>query len=48
MKSSKFRAKKILPHNFQEVLMKHEMKYEKNEIDIELIRNLIYLYAVNL
>lgn len=39
-------AKKTLPNNFQEVLITHEMKFEKEEISLDLIRKLIYLYSV--
>jgi hypothetical protein len=38
----------VLPVDFQEVLMMNEMKLEKEkEIQIDTIRNLIYLYSVN-
>lgn len=47
MKSS--RSKKrlvVLPKTFQEVLITNEIKYEKQDIDLELVRKLVYLYSV--
>jgi hypothetical protein len=38
----------VLPENFQETLIKHEMRYESDIIDVELIRNLVYLYTVKI
>lgn len=38
----------VLPEDFQETLIKHELKYEKGAIDIDLIRNLIYLFSVRI
>ncbi len=35
-----------LPPEYQEVLITHEMKLEKGELEIETIRNLVYLYSV--
>jgi hypothetical protein len=37
----------VLPAHYQETLLVHEMKYEKQEIDFQLIRNLVYLYSVS-
>jgi hypothetical protein len=48
MKSNRLKAKAALPESFQEVLITHEMKFEKNEINLDLIRKLIYLYSVNI
>jgi hypothetical protein len=43
------RGNKItLPPSFQEVLILHEMKFDKGDIDLDLIRKLIYLYSVRL
>ncbi len=46
MKASKLKSKSALPQNFQEVLITHEMQFEKEEINLDLIRKLIYLYSV--
>ena len=46
MKATRISKKKNLPHNFQEVLIIHEIKFEKGEIDLDLIRKLIYIYSV--
>jgi hypothetical protein len=46
MKANKLRSKKTLPDNFQEVLITHEMQFEKGIINLDIIRKLIYLYSV--
>jgi hypothetical protein len=50
VKKGKMRFKKKvkeLPHNYDEILLTHEVKFQKNEkVDIQLIRNLVYLYSV--
>jgi len=38
--------KLILPQNFQETVITHEMKFEKGDKTVNLIRNLLYLYSV--
>jgi hypothetical protein len=38
----------VLPENFQEILISHEIKFERGEIDILIIKKLIYLYSVNI
>jgi hypothetical protein len=48
MKTSKTKKRLvILPPDFQEVLIVHEMKFESEPINIDIIRKLIYLYSVN-
>ncbi len=49
MKASRGQKRRVLklPQDFQETLISHELKFEKNEIDIDLIRKLIYLFSVN-
>jgi hypothetical protein len=37
----------ILPPEYQEVLVTHEMKMENNNFEIETVRNLLYLYSVS-
>jgi hypothetical protein len=46
MQGLRIKVKKALPDNFQEVLMINEMKFENEQIDIDLIKKLIYLYSV--
>ncbi len=46
MQGFRIKVKKTLPENFQEVLMINEMKFESGDIDIEIIKKLIYLYSV--
>jgi hypothetical protein len=46
MQGYRIKAKKTLPNNYQEILMINEMKFEKGEIDIHLVKKLIYLYSV--
>lgn len=36
----------VLPQNFQETVITHEMKYDKGDKNVNLIRNLLYLYSV--
>jgi hypothetical protein len=49
MKTPKLKKRIIvLPPNYQETLIIHEMRYEKELLDIQLIRNLVYLYSVNI
>ena len=38
----------ILPSNFQELVILKEMKFNSAGLDIELIRELLYLYSVTL
>jgi hypothetical protein len=38
----------LLPTNFQEVVILREMKFEQGDRDLELIRELIFLYSVNI
>jgi len=38
--------KKNLPSDFHEVLLKHELQLNIGEININLIRKLLYLYSV--
>jgi hypothetical protein len=37
----------ILPPEYQEVLVTHEMKMENDNFEIETVRNLLYLYSVS-
>lgn len=37
-----------LPEDFQETLIRYELKYEKGAIDIDLIRKLIHMFSVNI
>jgi hypothetical protein len=47
MKKQKSKKRIVtLPPDFQEVLALHEIKYEKEKIDVDLLRKLIYLYSV--
>ena len=39
--------KLVLPSNFQETIATYEMKYEKGDKNINLVRNLLYLYSVH-
>jgi hypothetical protein len=38
----------ILPENFQEIVILKEMKFNNGDRDLELIRELLYLYSVKL
>ena len=42
------RRKIVLPTKFQESLIERQVRFEKGEISIELIRELLYLYSVSL
>ena len=47
MKTFKSKKKMVfLPPNYQEVLITHEIQYEKEKLNIDIIRKLIYLYSV--
>ena len=48
--NSKTKNKKkfiVLPEDYAEVLITHEMKFEKEPINLEIIRKLLYLYSVS-
>ncbi len=47
MKNNNKKTLIILPPEFQEVLITHEMKMETTPLEIETVRNLIYLYSVS-
>ena len=47
MKTEKIKKRVVvLPRDYQEVLITHEMFLDKEPIDINLIRKLVYLYSV--
>jgi hypothetical protein len=46
MNSSSKVMKLVLPPNFQETVIVHEMKFDKGDKNVNLIRNLLYLYSV--
>lgn len=47
MLKKKLKQKKIiLPSDFHEVLLKHEIQLNLGSITIDLIRKLLYLYSV--
>jgi hypothetical protein len=49
MKTEKIKKRiVVLPKDFQEVLITHEMIFEKQEINIDIIRKLVYLYSVKI
>ncbi len=37
-----------LPSEFQAVLISNEIQIEKGEINVDILRNLIYLYSVRI
>ena len=46
MNSSNKVMKLVLPTNFQETVITYEMKFEKGDKNVNLVRNLLYLYSV--
>jgi len=41
-----FKKTQKLPETYSEVLMQHEILFEKGILDVDLIRKLLYLYSV--
>ena len=41
-----FRKTQKLPTSYSEVLMLHEIEFQKGTINVDLIRKLLYLYSV--
>ena len=37
----------LLPENFQEILIKWEMKFETGDRQLDTIRNILYMYSVS-
>lgn len=43
-----FKKNQKLPATYPEVLMNHEIDFQKGIINVDLIRKLLYLYSVKL
>jgi len=46
MKSYSKTLQIVLPDSFQEILIANEMRFNRGERSVHLIRNLLYLYSV--
>jgi hypothetical protein len=46
MKSYSKTLQIVLPDSYQEILIANEMRYERGDRSVHLIRNLLYLYSV--